>query len=113
MQFQMKASRNDVKFSKLVKLFVDFITLQWKPELVSLATSLETEESRLVGSFSSVFGPQNLGVLVWRHRHIDQAHLLSRNLRQAAQGQIDKLSRVALKYSSRREILVRSRDSAE
>ena len=60
---------------------------------MSLANSLQTEESRLVGSFSSVFGPQNLGVLVWRHGHIDQADQVSRNLRHSPEGEIEKLWR--------------------
>ena len=56
------------------------MAFQWRSELVSLATGLQTDQSRLVGAFSSVFGPQGLAVLVWRHQHIDGADQVTRNL---------------------------------
>merc|ERR1712038_299555 len=43
MQFQMKAGENN-----------------WRTDLLSLAAQLQSEESQVVGAFSSVFGPHNL-----------------------------------------------------
>ena len=42
--------------------------VNWAANLVSDIKSLETENSKLYGAWSSVFGPVNTGVLLWRHQ---------------------------------------------
>merc|ERR1712241_889708 len=70
MQFQMKAGENN-----------------WRSDLLSMAAGLETDQSKVLGAFSSVFGPQNLAVLAWRHQHIDTASQVSSQLRTSPAGQ--------------------------
>jgi len=70
MQFQMKAGQNN-----------------WRADLLSLAAGLQTDQSQVLGAFSSVFGPHNTAVLVWRHKHIDTAHQISAQLHTSQAGQ--------------------------
>jgi len=70
MQFQMKAGQNN-----------------WRDDLLSLAAGLQTDQAQVLGAFSSVFGPHNTAVLVWRHKHIDTAAQLSAQLHTSPAGQ--------------------------
>ena len=82
--FNLRAQSFRRELLSKVRMF-DFV-LQWRPDLLSLAAGLQTDESQMVGAFSSVFGPQNLAVLVWRHKHIDRAAQLSSHLQTSAAG---------------------------
>ena len=57
--------------------------------MLSLAAGLQTDQSQLMGAFSSVFGPQNLAVLVWRHRDIDRAAQVSGQLQTSPAGMVE------------------------
>ena len=59
---------------------------QWRADLLSLAAGLQTDQSQVLGAFSSVFGPHNTAVLVWRHKHIDTAHQISAQLHTSQAG---------------------------
>ena len=59
---------------------------QWRADLLSLAEELQTEQSKMLGAFSSVFGPHNLAVLVWRHKQIDTAAQVSAQLHTSPAG---------------------------
>ena len=67
---------------------------QWRTDLLSLAAGLQTDQSHLMGAFSSVFGPQNLAVLVWRHRDIDRADQVSGQLQTSPAGRSGLVVRV-------------------
>ena len=69
-----------------VKLESLIFLLQWRSDLLSMAAGLETDQSKVLGAFSSVFGPQNLAVLVWRHKHIDTASRVSSQLHNSPAG---------------------------
>ena len=62
----------------------------WKDDLVSIAKSWENDESKLFGAWSSVFGPLNTGILLWRHQNIDTADRISQKLRTSKEGKILK-----------------------
>ena len=81
--FNLRAQSFGILPSK-VRMFD--LVLQWRTDLLSLAAGLQTDESQMVGAFSSVFGPQNLAVLVWRHKHIDRAAQLSSTLQTSPAG---------------------------
>ena len=82
--FNLRAPSFRRELPSKVRMF-DFVP-QWRTDLLSLAAGLQSDESQMVGAFSSVFGPQNLAVLVWRHKHIDRAAQLSSNLQTSPAG---------------------------
>lgn len=60
----------------------------WSEELVALVQSLQTEESQVYGAWSSVFGPLNTGVVIWRHKDIDTAYKVSEMFKTSDAGYI-------------------------
>jgi len=70
----------------------------WKTPLLELANSLQGDEIKLCGAFSSVFGPMDSAVLIWRHQELDKAPLLQENLFKSEKGK-QFLSNVTSKQS--------------
>ena len=55
---------------------------------MAILQSLQTEESQVYGAWSSVFGPLNTGVVIWRHKDIDTAYKVSEMFKTSDAGYI-------------------------
>lgn len=60
--------------------------VNWATNLVSDVKSVETENSQVYGAWSSVFGPVNTAVLLWRHQDIDKADKISEAFQSSTEG---------------------------
>lgn len=71
----------------------------WKPSLLELVKQLEGEGgAQVCGVFSSVFGPMETAVVIWRHADLDMAPRLREELLRSGIGQ-KLLSNVTTKQS--------------
>ena len=68
MATQLQGNNIEILRFFLLSSFLKSDNVKWATNLVSDMKGLETENSKLFGAWSSVFGPVNTAVLLWRHQ---------------------------------------------